>query len=187
MRSFACCLISCIAGTSIAHAAPSESKDAIDFLINAPMTMLDKGVIEIERSLDQVNSSVYFKSRRPAVISSFGFISHVSVELDHILINSFIYPDQMDEVARKDACEKMVLTIEDVLGFQPKDGNMQYLSESLQKIFSHVGYDTVKYPKNIGYRLAATFEIQANVVANSGKTYCHSVGGQAVTPSKPKL
>lgn len=155
----------------------SSPDPTIQYLLNAPTTLMDKGVFEIQTQIEKANRLPYWLANRPASLREVGLLSSVYIYPDRIAIHVQVYPNL---VARpEDVCLDLHKFAQKVLGFQPDaTGRPKYMAEALGKIFGHYSYSPTDHPQNLGSRLLGIVGIQASVVPNSGdKAFCHSFGG----------
>ena len=173
---------------SIATIAAQEATNpTLGYLINTPMTLMDKGVFEIRSTLEKANENPFWQMKRPLEIAQMGAV-HPSVYVlpNRIEVLVHLYEESVANSQR--ACHALITYVEDVLGFQSTadihrnririGGRPRFMAEKLSEIFGHYGYTPTGHPKNLGSRLLGLFAIQGGVIPNNGKKgFCHSVGG----------
>ena len=181
--------IAAIACTSMTTPAAQESIDpTFGFLINTPVTLMDKGVYEIQSALEKANNS-FWSLRRPLELAEMGAINpSVYVWPNRIEVRVYLYEESVNDAPR--ACHALITFAEDVLGFQSTaglfrsenrsriGGRPRFMAEKLSEIFGHYGYTPSSHPRNLGNRLLGLFAIEGGVIPNNGeKQFCHSIGG----------
>ena len=178
-RQFAARALLALFSTSLwypcAHADSSDP--TILYLINAPTTLMDKGIFEIQRKIADANHQPYWIARRPTNLHGTGLLSSVYVHSDRIAIHVYAYPDAATRSG--EVCVDLHKFVQEVLGFQPDtDGRPRFMAEMLGEIFGHYGYAPTEHPRNLGNRLLGIVAVQAAVIPNTGdKAFCHSLGG----------
>ena len=107
-----------------------SSDPTIQYLINVPTTLMDKGIFEIQRKIENANRLPYWIARRPSSLQQTGLVSSVYVYAERIAIHVYVYPDA---AARSgDVCVDLHKFAQEVLGFQPDDtGRPRYMAEAL--------------------------------------------------------
>ena len=163
------------------HANAQTQDPTIQYLINAPITLMDKGVFEIQRKIERANLLPYWISNRPESLRNIALLSSVYVYSDRIAIHVYVYPEWIDGAG--EVCIDLHKYAQKILGFQPNElGRPAYMSESLAEIFGHYSYAPTAHPENLGSRLLGIVSLQAAVIPNSGnKAFCHSIGGGPIT------
>ncbi len=167
-----------------AESSVSADRDATDptisYLINAPTTLMDKGVFEIQRKIEASNSHPYWILNRPPSLGDNALHEYVYVWPEQIAVHLYVYPPK-PVIDGKSACAELIRYAEDILGFQSGDGRPKYMAESLADLFGHYSYMPEAHPTNLGNRLMGLFAIQGGVIPNNGeKHYCHSIGGAPI-------
>ena len=159
-----------------AHAYAQSQDPTIQYLIGTPTTLMDKGVFEIQRRLQNANRDPYWVANWPKRLRT-GLLGSVYVYSRRIEIHVYVYPDSID--SPKDVCVDLHRFAQKILGFQPDEtGRPRYMAESLADLFGHYRYTPTGQPENLGNRLLGIVAVQANVIPNSGgKAFCHSIGG----------
>ena len=173
--------IAAMAGTSMATIAAQEDTDpTLGYLINTPMTLMDKGVYEIRSTLEKANGPFWSLKRPPELVRLGAINPSIYVLPNRIEVRIYLHEESVVESQR--VCHALITFAEDVLGFQSATdlflpsgnrsrigGRPRFMAEKLSEIFGHYGYTPTGHPKNLGNRLLGLFALQGGVIPNKGK------------------
>lgn len=187
MRTFGTTLATALCFVMISTAHAQNSDPTIQYLINAPLTLMDKAALEIQRKTERANNSTYYFNNRPAFMEVEALHTSLYVHSDRLIVASYVYPDKFE--GGKDECVQMLRFAENVMGFRSDFENTSpnILRHGLTNLFSHYAYQPSDHPNEIGNRLLGIFTQQVAIVPNHGeRQFCHSVGGGPIMMGEAK-